>query len=150
MKIAFGADHGGIALKAALVEYAKSLGHLVIDCGAFSNQADDYPDYAARVADEILQQQADVGVLICRSGVGMSIAANKIPGIRAALAYSEEVARVSRQHNHANIVCFGADYINAEQAGRFLTAWLETGYEGGRHQRRVNKIHQLEEKYRGI
>ncbi len=150
MKIAFGADHGGISLKAALVEYAKSQGHLVIDCGAFTEQADDYPDYAALVADEVIQQRADVGVLICRSGIGMSIAANKIPGIRAALAYSEEVARISRQHNHANVVCFGADHLSPEQAKRFLTAWLETGWEGGRHQQRVNKIHQLEEKYCGL
>jgi len=150
MKIAFGADHGGISLKAALVEYAKSQGHLVIDCGAFTEQADDYPDYAALVADEVIQQRADVGVLICRSGIGMSIAANKIPGIRAALAYSEEVARISRQHNHANVVCFGADHLSPEQAKRFLSAWLETGWEGGRHQQRVNKIHQLEEKYCGL
>jgi len=150
MKVAFGADHGGITLKAALLEYAKSQGHQVIDCGAFTEQADDYPDYAALVADEVIQQRADAGVLICRSGIGMSIAANKIPGIRAALAYSEAVARVSRQHNHANVICFGADYVDVEQAKRSLTTWLETGWEGGRHQRRVNKIRQLEEKYREL
>jgi RpiB/LacA/LacB family sugar-phosphate isomerase len=150
MKIAFGADHGGINLKAALLEHARSQGHLVTDCGAFSERADDYPDYAARVAEEIIQRRAEVGVLICRSGIGMSIAANKIPGIRAALAYSEAVARVSRKHNHANVICFGADYVDAEQAKRFLTTWLETGWEGGRHQRRVNKINQLEEKYCGL
>lgn len=145
MIIAFGSDHGGVQLKATLIEYARQQGHIAIDCGANSNQSVDYPDYAKIVAGKIIAGDADKGVLICKTGIGMSIAANKLRGIRAALAYNEEIARLSRRHNDANVLCFGAAYTEADLAVGILTAWLESEFEGGRHQRRVNKLQELEE-----
>ncbi|HCK98843.1 MAG TPA: ribose 5-phosphate isomerase B [Candidatus Marinimicrobia bacterium] len=145
MIIAFGSDHGGVQLKAALIEFARQEGHIAIDCGTNSSQSIDYPDYAKIVAGKIIAREADRGVLICKTGIGMSIAANKVRGIRAALAYNEEIARLSKRHNDANVLCFGAGYTKADLAERILTAWLESEFEGGRHQRRVNKLQELEE-----
>ncbi|MCD6441714.1 MAG: ribose 5-phosphate isomerase B [Candidatus Marinimicrobia bacterium] len=145
MIIAFGSDHGGVQLKAILIECARQQGHIAIDCSANSTQPIDYPDPAKIVAGKIIAGDADKGVLICKTGIGMSIAANKVRGIRAALAYNEEIARLSRRHNDANVLCFGAGYTEADLAVRILTAWLESEFEGGRHQRRVNKLQELEE-----
>ncbi len=145
MKIAFGSDHGGIELKTALMKFVKELGYMPIDCGTDKTDSTDYPDYAKSVTEMITKKQANWGALICKTGIGMSIAANKVHGIRAALAYSEEIALLSRRHNNANVICFGADFTKISLAKKILTIWLKTEFEGGRHQQRIDKIQQLEE-----
>ncbi|MCK4716044.1 MAG: ribose 5-phosphate isomerase B [Candidatus Marinimicrobia bacterium] len=145
MKIAFGSDHGGIELKTALMKFVKEIEYIPIDCGTDKTDSADYPDYAKSVTELIIKNQADWGVLICKTGIGMSIAANKVHGIRAALAYSEEIALLSRRHNNANVICFGADFTKISLAKRILAIWLKAEFEGGRHQRRIDKIQQLEE-----
>jgi ribose 5-phosphate isomerase B len=145
MKIAFGADHGGIELKRNLMEYVRGKGHAVVNCGADSKEAVDYPDYARRVADLVLGGQVDRGVLICKTGVGMSIAANKIPGIRAALPFNEEIAALSRRHNDSNVIVFSGSFTDSENAQRMLDIWLISDFEGGRHQIRVDKFTKFEE-----
>jgi ribose 5-phosphate isomerase B len=145
MKIAIGADHAGFALKEKLRDKLVADGHQVQDLGTNNSESADYPDFAARVAREVAAGQADRGILVCSSGVGMSIAANKIPGVRAALATHEEEVRLTRSHNDANVLTIGAKYTPEEEAKRFLDAFLTTEFEGGRHARRVGKITQLEE-----
>jgi len=145
IKIAFGSDHGGIELKTALMKFVKEVGYTPIDCGTNKADSADYPDYAKSVTELILKNQAGWGVLICKTGIGMSIAANKVHGIRAALAYSEKIALLSRRHNNANVICFGADFTKISLAKKILTIWLKTEFEGGRHQMRIDKIQQLEE-----
>lgn len=145
MRIAFGADHGGYKLKNSLIEFARSLDHSVIDYGTNSSASVDYPDYAGVVGEAIKTGRADVGVLVCRSGVGMCISANKIHGIRAVVGYQAENARQSRLHNHTNVLCFGADFITAETAGEILKTWIETPYsDDERHIRRVEKMTKME------
>ncbi len=144
MKIIFGADHGGFKLKSALVKYAGNLGYEVVDVGTFSSKPVDYSDYAKKVAKEVADGDTDSGVLVCRTGVGMSISANKITGARAALCYSEKIAELSRSHNDANILCLGADFIDLEEAKRIFEKWIDTRFEGGRHKKRVEKIKELE------
>jgi len=145
MKIAFGADHGGIELKKVLIDYIRSKGHTTINCGTDTKKSVDYPDYARLVADLVLSKRADCGVLICKTGIGMSISANKIPGIRAALTFNEEVARFSRKHNDSNVIVFSGIYTDSEAAKRMLNVWLRTDFEGGRHQSRVDKFTRFEE-----
>ncbi|MFH1213845.1 MAG: ribose 5-phosphate isomerase B [Candidatus Neomarinimicrobiota bacterium] len=145
MRIAFGADHGGYILKNSLIEFARSFNHSVIDCGSNSSASVDYPDYARAVCEAVNAGQADVGVLVCRSGVGMCISANKIHGIRAVVGYQAENARQSRRHNHTNVLCFGADFITAESAGEIMKIWIETPYsDNERHIRRVEKMMKME------
>jgi len=142
MKIAFGADHGGFQLKDYLLKALGGKSYQLLDMGTDSAESVDYPDFARRVARAVASGEADRGVLICRTGQGMCIAANKIRGARAAHAYDPEAARLSRMHNDANVLCFGADFITAENALHSLEIWLNTEFEGGRHQRRVSKLEQ--------
>lgn len=140
MIISIGADHGGFELKRELAGFIKSLGHSVIDNGTSSSDSVDYPDYAKLVAHDILEKRADFGVLICGSGIGISIAANRFKGIRAALVTRKEYATLSRQHNNANIIVFGGRFTTIEEAKEYLEIFLLTPFEGGRHEKRVCKI----------
>ena len=144
MRIALGADHAGFALKEGLAAHLRAAGHQVQDFGTNSTESTDYPDYAAPVARAVADGVADRGVLVCSSGVGMSIAANKIPGARAALATTSEEVHFTRAHNDANILALGARHTSANAAANLVQTFLTTPFEGGRHQRRVDKISQLE------
>ena len=143
MRIALGADHRGFGLKEELKRWLAVRGHEVIDFGPTSAARVDYPDYAFKVADAVTRRQADRGILVCSTGIGMSIAANKVPGVRAALADSVRLARLSRQHNDANVLCLGADFVSAAEAQRIVGVWLKTEFVGGRHARRVRKLGRL-------
>jgi RpiB/LacA/LacB family sugar-phosphate isomerase len=144
MKIAIGADHAGFALKDQVRDALRQSGHEVIDAGTNSAESTDYPDYAAVVAHQVVSGAADRGVLVCSTGVGMSIAANKIAGIRAALAVNPDEVRLTRAHNDANILTIGARYTDPQAAGEMVRVFLETPFEGGRHARRIGKIAELE------
>jgi len=146
--IALGADHGGFDLKEQLKSYVEQWGYGVLDLGTFSREAVDYPDFAEAVANAVARGDAWRGVVIDTAGIGSSIAANKVPGARAALCYDRATARNSREHNDANILSLGARLISAETAREILAAWLETPFAGGRHERRVNKIRAIEERHR--
>jgi ribose 5-phosphate isomerase B len=138
--IAFGADHAGVALKDALAEEARRLGHRVIDCGTHGPESVDYPDFAARVCEAVASGQAGYGVLVCGTGIGMSMAANRHPAIRCALVHDATGARLTRAHNDANVLALGARMTGLEPALDALRAFLDTPYEGGRHARRVAKL----------
>lgn len=140
MKIAIGNDHAGTHFKEELVTYLVNTGHEVINCGTDGDSSVDYPDYAKAVSNLILEKKADFGVLICGTGIGISIAANKINGIRAALCTNEICARLSREHNNANIIAFGARVTGVDLAKSCLKAFLNAEFEGGRHSRRVDKM----------
>ena len=140
MKVALGADHRGFALKEGLKRWLTARGHEVIDFGTMSADRVDYPDYAFRVARAVARRQAERGILICSTGIGMSIAANKARGVRAALADSVRQARLSREHNDANVLCLGAGFVSVALARRIVGVWLRTGFAGGRHSRRLAKI----------
>ena len=142
MKLAFGADHGGFPLKDYLRQALAGKSYQLLDMGTDSAESVDYPDFAHQVARAVASGEVDRGVLICRTGQGMCMAANKIPGVRAAHGYDPEATRLSRLHNDANVLCFGADFIKPEDALRSLEIWLDTEFEGGRHQRRVAKMEQ--------
>ena len=144
MKIAIACDHGGLELKNALVEKLQSWSHEVVDRGVNGPESVDYPDYALDVAHRVASGEVDLGVLVCGTGIGMSIAANKVPGIRAALAGDEFSARMARQHNNANVLCLGNRVLGLGTGAGILEAWLKAEYEGGRHQRRLDKIHAAE------
>jgi len=145
--VAIGADHAGVALKAELFELLRSLGYQVVDCGTGSSDPVDYPDIALAVAQLVAGGRAGRGILIDGAGVGSCMAANKVPGIRAAACHDEATAVNSREHNHANVLTLGAGMISGEQARRIVTTWLETPAAGGRHQRRVDKITDIERRY---
>lgn len=140
MRIAFGADHRGFALKEELKAWLAARGHRVTDCGAASADRVDYPDYAFKVAREVDRHRAERGILICSTGIGMSIAANRLPRVRAALCQSERLARLSREHNDANVLCLGANVVSGAEARRIVGVWLKTEFAGGRHARRVRKL----------
>ena len=140
MKIALASDHAGYAEKERLKPLLLELGLDVDDLGTTSEASVDYPDYARRVADEVAQGRADQGVLVCGSGTGMAITANKVPGVRAAVAWSEETARLARQHNDANVMALGARTTPPGQIPAIVRAWFSTEFEGGRHAERVGKI----------
>jgi ribose 5-phosphate isomerase B len=144
MKIAIGADHAGFAAKEEMKAVIKALGHQVLDAGTASDASVDYPDFAEKVARAVVNGEADRGVLICGTGIGMSIAANKVHGIRAAVIADEKTAELSRKHNDANVFCAGARMTPLPRIAESLKMWLETPFEGGRHQNRVNKISALE------
>jgi len=145
MKISIGADHAGFLLKERLRQWLAAQGHEVLDQGTDSQQSCDYPDFAARVAEDVAAGKAERGVLVCWTGVGMLIAANKVRGVRAAPAVWPEQVRLSRAHNDANVISFGARFIDPEAAEALLEVFLTTPFEGGRHARRVGKIIALEE-----
>jgi ribose 5-phosphate isomerase B len=144
MKIAIGADHAGYALKDQIRDALRQAGHEVVDLGTNSSESADYPDYAKVVAHDVVSGAADRGVLVCSTGVGMSIAANKVDGIRAALAISPDEVRLTRAHNDANIITIGARYTDLPTANEMVKVFLETPFDGGRHARRIGKIAQLE------
>lgn len=138
--VAIGADHAGFEYKNILIDLLKSKGLLVNDMGTHSADSVDYPDFAHPVADAVESGNAAFGVLICGSANGVAITANKHQGIRAALCWTDEIAKLARQHNNANIVCIPARFVSTMVAEEITTAFLETPFEGGRHQNRVNKI----------
>ena len=140
MIISAGADHGGFELKDKLAAFLREKGFTVIDNGTNSPDSVDYPDYAKAVARDILEKRADYGLLVCGSGIGISIAANRFRGIRAALVTNPDYARLSRQHNNANIIVFGGRFTAFEDAKNWLEIFLSTGFEGGRHERRIAKL----------
>ncbi len=144
MRLAVGTDHAGFAIKGDIVEWLKSEGHEVEDLGVHSPEACDYPDIARTVADAVAAGDADQGILICGTGNGMAMAANKVRGIRAAVCNDEFSAEMARRHNHANVVSVGARVIGDEMMKRVLRMYLSSPEEGGRHERRVDKIMGIE------
>lgn len=144
MEIALGADHAGFPLKERVKQELKAHGHHVHDVGTASGEPVDYPDFAAQVGREVSRGQAQRGILVCGTGLGMAMAANKIHGIRAANPHSLEEAKLSRRHNDANVLALGGRVLEESAALEIVRAWLDTPFEGGRHQRRVQKIADLE------
>jgi RpiB/LacA/LacB family sugar-phosphate isomerase len=144
MKIAIGADHAGFALKDLVRDALRHAGHEVVDVGTNSAESTDYPDYANAVAHDVASGAADRGILVCCTGVGMSIAANKVNGIRAAIAFNPDEVRLTRAHNDTNVITIGARYTDEQAANEMVQIFLETPFEGGRHSRRVGKIAELE------
>jgi ribose 5-phosphate isomerase B len=147
MKIAIGSDHGGFVLKNEILKHIQSKGYDIKDFGCCSAESVDYPDVAHEVSVAVVKGEYDRGILICGTGIGISIAANKIPGIRAALCGDCFSAKVSREHNNANILAMGERVIGVELAKMITDIWLATDFEGGRHGRRVDKIGDIECKY---
>ena len=145
MKIAIAADHAGFALKEKIKQRLAAQGHVLVDSGTDSTESCDYPDFARPVAGQVARKQVDRGILVCSTGIGMAIAANKISGVRAAPAQSEDEVRLTREHNDANVLTLGARYLDEEQAARLVEIFLDTQFQGGRHARRLSKIEQLEE-----
>jgi ribose 5-phosphate isomerase B len=144
MRISIGADHRGYQLKQQLVPWLKSQGYDVTDEGPASTDSVDYPDYALKVANKVSSGQADRGILVCATGVGMCITANKVHGVRATTCGDDNVARLSRQHNDVNVICLSGDKLDEPGAQHVVETWLETEFEGGRHARRVEKIAEIE------
>lgn len=145
--IVIGSDHGGLNLKSALNSYLTRRGFEVTDAGTNSDTSVDYPDFGQKVAETVIAGQAELGILICGTGIGMSIAANKIPGIRAALVTDVFMARMAKEHNNANILVLGGRVLDEQKACDLVGAWLDASFEGGRHQSRLDKITTLEQKY---
>ncbi len=139
-KIAIGCDHGGFNLKETIKEYLKVHDFEVVDFGIYTKEACDYPVVAKAVANEVAQRKSDKGILVCGTGLGMSLAANKVKGIRAVALENTYSARVSRAHNNANILCLGERVVGEHLALDIVDMWLKTGFEGGRHKRRVDMI----------
>lgn len=146
MIIPIASDHAGFEAKESVKKILTDLGHMPVDYGTHSADSVDYPHYAVLVSEKINNNEHDVGILICGSGQGMCMTANKYPNIRAALVYSADVAKLTRQHNNANILCLPGRELNEKELQQIVINWLETDFEGGRHERRVNKIHSLTEK----
>lgn len=144
MQIGLACDHGGFELKEELKAFLKSLGFKPIDMGTFNEDSVDYPDFGVLVAEKVSRGDLEKGILVCGTGIGMSIVANKFPGIRAALANDLYSARLSREHNDANILIVGGRIIGKELAREIVKVWLETPFAGGRHKRRLEKIEALE------
>jgi ribose 5-phosphate isomerase B len=142
--IVIGSDHGGLALKEAIQEALAERGLDVNDYGTDKGDSVDYPDFAEKVAGAVSRGDAELGILACGTGIGMSIVANKFPGVRAALAADEFMARMAKEHNNANILVLGGRVLTEEKAVKMVNVWLDARYEGGRHQRRLDKIAQLE------
>lgn len=147
MRIALGSDHGGFDLKEAIKERLSGKGVDFKDFGTLNSDSVDYPDFAQKVAEAVASGEFDQGILCCGTGIGISIAANKVPGIRAALCGDCFSARMAREHNDANILCMGGRVTGTGLALEIVESWLEAGFQGGRHQRRVDKIAALESKY---
>lgn len=144
MRIAIGSDHAGYDLKCAIINYLQRKNMEVYDVGAFSKDSVDYPDYALQVCQILNRKNSDLGILICYTGIGMSIAANKVKGIRAALVTTEENAKLTREHNDANILCLGAKDVDFEKAKKIIDVFLTTQFVGGRHLQRVTKVMNIE------
>ena len=144
MKIAAGWDHRGRIFREKLERAVRLLGHEFVAMGATTDESSDYPDFAFRVAEAVSRGEADRGVLVCGTGIGMSIAANKVEGIRAGVVYDERTASVSRLHNDTNVLCLGEDTVQGPLLNSILKIWLETPADTGRHERRVSKIMEYE------
>ena len=140
IKLAVGSDHAGFDLKKDLLVYLSEKGYSVEDMGPNSADSVDYPDFAHKVASSVESNSSDLGILICGSGNGVCITANKHHGVRAALAWEPELASLARQHNNANVICLPARFVSQEKAFQIVDAYLESAFEGGRHENRVNKI----------
>jgi len=149
MKVTIGGDHASPAMKEKIGETLRAMGHEVEDVGAFSDESCDYPDVAEKVAEAVSTGRADRGVLICGTGIGMSLAANKFPGVRAAVVHDLFTAEVSRTHNDANVLCLGARVVSDDEAVAIVKKWMSLEAEGGRHARRVGKITAIEERLQG-
>ncbi len=145
MRISVGSDHRGFAIRSKVIELLKQLGHEVEDVGTFTPDAVDYPDIASLVAPKVSRGEIDRGILVCGTGLGMCIAANKFPGVRAAPCHDDLTAEMSRRHNDTNILCLSADLLGERLIDRMIELWLSTPFEGGRHARRVAKIGELEQ-----
>jgi len=143
VKIALGSDHAGFLLKDKIKEFLQSKELKFTDYGTFKIESVHYPEYAYRVSQSVASKENDIGILICGTGIGMSITANKIKGIRAALIYNTETARLSRLHNDANVLCLGGRLTSEEEAFNIVDTFLSTSFEGGRHSGRVELIHRL-------
>ena len=145
MKIAIGADHAGYAAKEEVMGWLRDWGHEVDDLGTHGPEPVDYPLYAARVAAQVVGRRDDLGILVCGSGIGVCIAANKVPGIRAAYATDTYSAKMARAHNDANVLCLGARVTGPELMKELVSAFLASSFEGGRHQRRIEQIEKIEQ-----
>lgn len=146
MIIPIASDHAGYEAKELAKEILESLDHMPLDFGTHSSDSVDYPDYAVQVAQKVNSGEHELGILICGSGQGMCMTANKFPNVRGALVYSTESAKLTRQHNNANILCLPGRELSKDQLHEIIKSWLSTNFEGGRHERRVNKIHSLTDK----
>jgi ribose 5-phosphate isomerase B len=144
MRIAIGSDHRGFEVKRRIAALLPQLGHEVIDMGPEGNSSVDYPDFAFQVAQAVSEQRVERGILVCGSGIGMCIAANKVRGVRAAPCHDSITAEMSRRHNDSNVLCLSADLLGEELIERMVRIWLQTDFEGGRHARRVEKIVRYE------
>jgi ribose 5-phosphate isomerase B len=144
MRIAIGSDHRGIQMREKVVSLLKHMGQELIDVGTHEDEDVDYPDVAAKVAEKVSRGEADRGVLICATGLGMCIVANKFPGVRAAPCHDEVTAEIARRHNDLNVLCLSGDIMAERAVDRLVEIWLNTSFEGGRHARRVQKIRRFE------
>ena len=142
--IAIGSDHGGFKVKEEIIKYLKEVGVDYIDCGCFSEESVNYPDIAKEVSKKISTGICERGILICRSGIGMSIVANKFKGVRCAKVNSEEEAKFSRMHNNSNVLAIGADYNSIQDIIKIVRVWIATDFEGGRHKNRIDMISEIE------
>ncbi len=144
MKVAVGCDHGGFVLKDAVISTLEELGAQVVDFGTYSTESVDYPVYGKKVADAVASGECDLGVVMCGTGIGISIAANKVKGIRAAVVTNEFMAEMTRRHNNANVIALGGRVITPEEAKVLVKAWYTAQFEGGRHQKRIDMITEIE------
>lgn len=147
MKIALGSDHGGINLKKEIIKHLEKKGYELKDFGTYKEESCDYPEYALKVAEEVASGDFDFGILVCGTGIGISISANKVPGIRAALCSDTFSAHATRQHNNANILALGERVVGKGLALDIVDTFLDAKFEGDRHQRRIDKITEIEKKY---
>lgn len=147
-KIAIAADHAGYEMKERLKSTLDELGIEYDDFGTTSEESVDYPDYAHKVADGVANHDYDQGLLVCGTGTGMAIAANKVPGVRAAVGWNPDIARLAREHNDANILSIAARFTEEDEAEKIVRAWFDSDFEGGRHERRVEKISEVEKNHR--
>ena len=145
MKVALASDHAGFQQKEKLKPLLKSLGVEFEDLGPASEASVDYPDYARKVAEKVARGEADQGLLVCGSGTGMAIAANKVPGVRAAVAWNEDIARLAREHNDANVLSLAARFTPLDELQKIVRAWFAAAFDGGRHTHRVEKIREIEQ-----
>lgn len=144
MRVAIGSDHRGYLVKTKILQELQAKGYLAVDCGTHSDQAVDYPDFACQVAQRVAEGSADRGILVCGTGIGMAITANKYPGVRAATCADEITAEMCRRHNDVNVLCLPGDFLGDRPIQDLIRVWLETPFDGGRHERRIEKIRQVE------
>ncbi|MDE0938588.1 MAG: ribose 5-phosphate isomerase B [Pirellulales bacterium] len=145
MRISIGSDHRGVDVKRQIIDLLRQLGHEAMDAGTQSEESVDYPDIAAEVGRRVSQSESDRGILICGTGIGMAIVANKFPGVRAAPCHDDLTAEMSRRHNDLNVLCLSADLLGVKLIDHMVEIWLSTEFDGGRHTRRVNKISELDQ-----